>query len=120
MLALPRLELGDDPAAEHHQDAVGQRHDLVELGRDDQHADALVARLDDALVDVFDRADVEAARRLRGDHQLDVARQLAADDQLLLVAARKVVGEAEDRWRADVEVDDDLGARLVDRPASAW
>ena len=43
--------------------------DLVEFGRDDDDRDAGVARLDDALVDELDRADVDAARGLRGDEQ---------------------------------------------------
>ena len=92
--------------------------DLVELGRDDEHADAGVARLDDALVDVFDRADVDAARRLRRDDELEVADSSRADDQLLLVAAGEVVGEAVDRGRAHVEFDDVL--RQASCTAGQW
>ena len=46
-LALVRLgaALAHDAAGEHHQDAVGERADLVELDRDEQHGLALVAQL---------------------------------------------------------------------------
>jgi hypothetical protein len=40
-------------------------------------------------VDELDRADVEPARRLRGDQHLRVAVDLAGEDDLLLVAARE-------------------------------
>ena len=46
-------------------------------------------------VDVLDGADIQAARRLDGDQQLDRPRELARHDHLLLVAARE--GEA---WRS--------------------
>ena len=42
---------------------------------------------DDALVDELDRADVEAAGRLGGDEQPQVAAELAGEHDLLLVAA---------------------------------
>ena len=84
------VELADELAAVEHADAVGEREDLVELGRHEQHGGARVAHLDDAAVDELDRADVEAARRLRDEQQLEVAGELAGDDHLLLVAAREV------------------------------
>ena len=98
---VPRHD-SDDPAAVHHRDAVGERRDLVELGRDDDHRHARVARLDDALVDELDRADVESAGRLRGDEQPQLAAQLAGEHDLLRVAA----GEP-----ADLRVDG-LGAHV--------
>ena len=52
-------------------------------------AAALVALLDEPAVDELDRADVEAARRLRGDQHPRVALDLAREDDLLLVAARE-------------------------------
>ena len=60
---------------------------LVELGGDDDDGGAVVALGDDPLVDELDRADVEAARRLGHDQQLQRAGQLAGEDDLLLVAA---------------------------------
>ena len=56
-----------------------EREHLVELGGDDQHRRAPVALLDDPPVHVLDRADVQAARRLGGDQQLDRPGQLAGD-----------------------------------------
>ena len=52
-------------------------------------AAAGVALRDQAAVDELDRADVEAARRLRGDEHARVAGDLARDHDLLLVAARQ-------------------------------
>ena len=42
---------------------------LVELGGDQQHADAALAGGADVAVDRLDRADVEAARRLRREQE---------------------------------------------------
>ena len=52
-----------------------------------------VALGEDAPVHELDRADVEPARRLRGDEQLGVAPELAREDELLLVAAGEVARE---------------------------
>src|SRR5687768_15428843 len=70
----------DDRALEHHGDPVAERGDLLELGRDDEHGRALVALLDDAVVDVLDRADVDAPRRLRRHDQLEGPRELTRGD----------------------------------------
>ena len=70
-----------------HEDPVGEREDLLQLERDEQHGPALVALLDEAAVDELDRADVEAARRLRRDQHLRVAVDLAREHDLLLVTA---------------------------------
>ena len=51
-----------------------------------------VALRDRLAVDELDAADVEAARRLVEDEQLQVAVELAGDDDLLLVAARQRAG----------------------------
>ena len=98
----------DDPALEHHRDPVADGEDLVELRAHDQDRRAGVALLDEPPVDVLDRADVEAARRLRGEDELHRHRELARDDDLLLVAARQGAGQRVDRRRPDVEVLDAL------------
>ena len=79
----------DDLALVDDEDPVGERQDLVELEGDEQDGAALVPLLDEAAVDELDRADVEAAGRLRRDEDARVARDLARDDHLLLVAARE-------------------------------
>ena len=79
----PTIALEDD------EDPVGEREDLLQLERDEQDGPALVALLDEPAVDELDRADVEAARRLRRDQHLRVAVDLAGEDHLLLVAARE-------------------------------
>ena len=74
------------------EDPVRERQDLLELERDEQDAAALVALGDEPPVDELDRADVEPARRLRGDQHARVAVDLAREDDLLLVAAREAAG----------------------------
>ena len=78
-------------------------------------AAALVALLDQAAVDELDRADVEAARRLRGDQDLRVAVDLAREDDLLLVAAGEAAGARRRPAAADVELLDQRPARSIRR-----
>src|SRR5690349_23030842 len=73
----------------HDDDAVGQREQLVEILGDEQDAGAPGAGFQELLMDIADRADVEAARRLVGEDDARIARHLAAEDQLLHVAARE-------------------------------
>ena len=44
-------ELADDPARAHDEHAVGEPEDLLELGRDQQHAEAVVGQRDEQVVD---------------------------------------------------------------------
>ena len=85
-------ELADDAALVHDGDAVGQPEHLVELGRDQHDGRSLVALAHDAPVHELHRSDVETARRLRDDEQLQWARQFAGEHDLLLVAARQRAG----------------------------
>ena len=62
-----------------------------------------VALGDDALVDEFDRADVDAAGRLPDQQDLGIALDLARQHDLLLVAAGEIGGLEQGRARADVE-----------------
>ena len=96
------------PGPLHDRDAVADGEHLVELGADDEDRGPLVALLHDPLVDVLDRADVEAAGGLRGDDELERARELAGDDDLLLVAARQRARVGVDPGRPDVVVLDRL------------
>jgi hypothetical protein len=68
-----------------------------------KHGDALVALGDDLVVDELDRADVDAARRLRGDQQLDRAAELARHHHLLLVAAGETAAVRVDAGGAHIE-----------------
>jgi len=82
-------ELADDSAFVKDEDAIGERQNLLQLERDEQDGFTFVSLLDEALVDEFDRTDVEPARRLSGDQQARVAVDLARQHDLLLVAARQ-------------------------------
>ena len=66
-------------------------------------------------VDELDRADVDAARRLRGEQHLKVAPHLAGDDDLLLVAAGECARRQERIGGADVERLD-LPPRVLEDP----
>src|SRR5260370_180473 len=68
---------GDGPRLQYEQ-AVGERHPLLELGRDQQHRRAPVTQRDQLPVDALDRPDVDAARRLRREQQARRRRELAA------------------------------------------
>src|SRR3954447_18120189 len=57
-LGRARGELADDLALVDHEDAVGERQDLLQLERDELDAAPGVALLDEAAVDELDRADV--------------------------------------------------------------
>ena len=93
-----------EPAVVHDGDAVGQREDLVQVLADQQHAAPARAGVQQLLVHVGHRADVQAPGRLVGDDQRRCARRLPAyrragparqghqhapEDQLLHVAARQ-------------------------------
>ncbi len=90
--------LAHDLAVEHHRDPVGERQDLVQLDGDQQDRLALIAQGDDLLVDEFDRADIDAARRLADQQQVGVALDLAGQHDFLLVAARKILGRQASGW----------------------
>src|SRR5271165_4186693 len=97
------LSLARDAPAAKHDDAVGQGEYLVELDGHQQQRLARVALGDDALVDEFDRADVDAARRLADQKDLRVALDLAREHELLLIAAGEIGGLEQRRARPHVE-----------------
>ena len=75
------------PSLRDHREPVADLEQLVELLGDDEHRDAAVAQVEQRLADLRRGADVDAPRRLRGDHHLRRLPDLAADDELLQVAA---------------------------------
>src|ERR1044072_7350482 len=89
LCGLLRVNLADDAAVVEDEQAVGERGDLLKLGGDEEDGAALVAQLDQLAVDELDGADAHAARRLRDEQELRVEAELAADDELLLGAARE-------------------------------
>src|SRR6185437_6630921 len=98
--------LADDLAFVEHEDAVRQREDLVELERDEEDRSPFAALLDESPVQELDRADVEAARRLRRDQHLRIARDLACGDDLLLVSPRERARARQRPAAAHVELAD--------------
>ena len=65
-----RIDFAGDPALVDHQQAIRQRHHFFELGRHEQHRAAGIAQRHQLAMDELDRADVDAARRLRDEQQL--------------------------------------------------
>ena len=69
----------------YHAITLGNAQDAVQRYQDDRPA--APAGMEQPLAHGLRRADVEAPRRVGGDDQLRLARQLAGEDQLLEVAA---------------------------------
>src|SRR4051794_27797971 len=59
-------------------------------------------------MDEFDRANIHTARRLRDKQKFRIQFKFAADDQLLLVAARKRFGRQSCDRRTNIKILDDL------------
>jgi hypothetical protein len=77
------------PALRDHDEPVADLEQLVELLADHQQRAARVAQLEQLAADLRGGADVHAPGGLRDDQQLRVGIDLAADDELLQVAARQ-------------------------------
>ena len=88
-VAAARGSSPDDPAAVHHEDAVGEREDLVELDGHEEHGRSRVPQRHQAAVDQLDGADVHAARGLADEEEVRAPVELAGEDDLLLIAARE-------------------------------
>src|SRR3982750_3354746 len=76
-------------AAEEDDDAIRELEQLVQVDRDEHDRLALTAVLEQALVHVLGSAHVHALRGVGGDQHAVLARHLARDHDLLLVAARQ-------------------------------
>src|SRR2546428_5514065 len=112
-----RIEGRDDLPFVHDRDAVGQRADLVELARDEEDPAATRALLEQALVDVLGRRDIETARGLADDDEPRLLGDLAAEAALLLVAARQRADDGARVRRPHVELLREAVAVLRDRVA---
>ena len=110
---LERRELLDDLAHDADQDPVGKGHDLGQVRGDHDHRLALVGEAVDEFVDLDDRADVDAARRLVEDDQLRLLDQRLGDDDLLLIAARELDDSCLIADGADVQLLDPVAADPV-------
>ena len=84
---LGAVEQRRQAALAHDRDAVGKRQDLVEVGGDEQDADALRGEAAHDAEHVALGADVDAAARLVHQQHLGRGHQRLADHHLLLVAA---------------------------------
>src|SRR5436190_15370067 len=64
-------------------------------------------------MDEFNRADVDAARRLRHEQKLRINFELATDNEFLLVASRKCFGRQRRVWWSNVKLLDDFVSALL-------
>src|SRR5262249_1655975 len=104
-----RVGVGDQTAVVDDTQGVRQADQLVQVGGDQQHGQALATGLADAVPDLRLGADVHTTGGVGGDQELRVVAHLAADDQLLLVAAGQ-------RGRGDGDAGG-TGVVLLDDPA---
>ena len=103
-----------DASAIHHGDAVGEREDLLQVLADQKHRAAARAERQELAVDELGRADVDAARRLRGEQDFRLARDLAGEQRLLQIAAGERAGARLRAGGADVEALDLIGREAAD------
>src|SRR6185437_4917333 len=107
------------PAAGERKRAVGEPGDFFGIRGDQQDTEPLVGQLAYLPIDFLAGADIDAARRLFEDQQLQLAEQPARKTDLLLVAARQgadlLLGPAgPDGQAADPLADRRLFLALVD------
>ena len=88
------VDLGDDLALAHDEDAGADADELLELGRDDEDAQARLREVGDEPVDLGLRRDVDAARGLVEQQHAALVQQPAREHDLLLVAAREQAHDA--------------------------
>ena len=107
------MALADDRALVHDENPVGERAQLVEVFADHEHGDALGGCVAQVRVNGLDGADVEPARWLRGHEHLRRPLELAAEHELLEVAAREVTGRGLGAWSLHVVLVDERARRLA-------
>jgi hypothetical protein len=112
---LRRRDARRDPSLGDDDQPVADLEQLLELLADDKHGTAVVAQLQQRAADLRRGADVDAPGRLRDDQQLRVGVDLAADDELLQVAAGQALGDRVRSTGLDVEARDQLFGQLLDR-----
>ena len=98
-----------DAALGDHDQPVADLEQLVEFLADDQQRAAGVAQREQFAADQRRGADIDAPGRLRDDQQLRLRVDLAADDELLQVAARQALRRRAGAAGLDLEALDDAG-----------
>src|SRR5687768_11220324 len=84
---LARRPGGPELAAHHHRDAITHANQLREVARDEEHGLAPRGKLVDQTIDVGAAADVDTARRLVEQQDVDVLLEQASERYFLLIAA---------------------------------
>ena len=101
---------GDKASGDHDSDPVGQRHDLLKVGGDDEHGGAAIAFAPQDRVDLGFGAHVDADCRFIQNEDARGAREPFAEQNLLLVAAREQVDRPLPVGRLNGKVRNDVPA----------
>ena len=94
---------------------VGEHEQLVQILGNDQHGGTVGGQRDQGLVNGGGGAGIDTPGGLRDHEHARVLQHLAADDELLQVAAGEAARQRVDAGRADIEFLDDA-AREVPAP----
>eukprot|EP01022_Parablepharisma_sp_SALTPOND_P021557 TRINITY_DN427_c2_g1_i1.p1 TRINITY_DN427_c2_g1~~TRINITY_DN427_c2_g1_i1.p1 ORF type:complete len:1458 (+),score=547.10 TRINITY_DN427_c2_g1_i1:21634-26007(+) len=98
---------GREPSLGDHMQAITQGEQFVKFFRDHQHGTTFLFQFQDFTVDLRRSAHVHAPGRLGHHEHRRLAFHLAADDELLQVAAREALGRRIGTGRLDLEAFDD-------------
>ena len=90
-----------ESAARHHQDAVGELEQLVEVLAHQQHGGTAVARRHDLAADHGHGGEIQAEAGIGGDEDIDLAAELARQHDALHIAARELADGRFGRGRLD-------------------
>src|ERR1041385_536385 len=112
---LLRIDLARDLSFVNDQQTIGKTRHFLELGGDEQDRAAVVTQTDQLTMNELDRADIDAARRLRHQQQLRRDVIFTTDDQLLLIAPRKRTRGQCCVWWTNVETLNDLRSTSLHR-----
>src|SRR3984957_6282502 len=117
-------DFAGDAALAHRHDAIRHRENFRKLRRNDDDRDALLRHVDEEIVDLDFRANVDASRRFVDDENPGPQRQPARQHDLLLIAAgeltrRLVRARHSNRQELTELVDQRVLSFLIDEPAAA-
>ncbi len=115
----------DQVSFPHHENSVTESQHFRQFGRHHQDGHALLGKVIDQGVDIGLAGHIDAARRFVDQEQLTARRQPAAQNDLLLVAARQPPDDLVGVGGPDAELlnlllDPGGASRLRGRPPCPW
>src|SRR6185312_6638222 len=97
------VDLAGDPALAHRHDPIADRQHFGQFRRNGDDRDAPLRHLEEEIVHLDLRADVDAARRLVDDQHFRLQGEPAGEHHLLLIAAGKITDDLLLARHADVQ-----------------